>query len=207
MKNQSNNILFGVIILVAVMNLFLLLQIKDKNRTIHGVKQEAANHLFKSDQQLQILENVKVLSKMQHYIERKPLGNLVLYKMVNDSLFLNDILDEDNKLFFFFSCKGCAPCYEPFLKKLDELAKEVGSDRIVVLAEFFNNRDLKSFWSYNNLNVYRINSDLKVFPSKSSYALAFLLNKDRFIENVIIVDKSNIQLTDDYLKVINKYFL
>lgn len=47
---------------------------------------------------------------------------------------------------------------------------------------------------------------MKIFPEDNDYSYAFLLNNSLAAQNVILTDKSNVFITDDYLQLITEKF-
>lgn len=152
------------------------------------------------------LENITIISKLQHYAEGKKIPDCLLYRLEGDSLYLSSLCSNKKKLVYFFAEQSCAVCYLPFLEKLQEMSNVIGKENIILLAKFDKNRNLKAFIQDNKVTqeVYRLDRDLNIYPEYNDYALAFLLSQDMLIENVIITDKSNVELTNDYLKIIQQ---
>ena len=152
-----------------------------------------------------LLENISIISKLQHYAEGSHLENYTLYTTTDDSCKLQDLCCS-KKLVYYFSEQGCKSCYLPFLKKLNDLSDMLGKDNVVIICKFTKKRAFHLFIQDLDFkltpNVYWSKCDLKIFPEYNDYALAFWLSSDLIIDNVCITDKSNVELSSDYLKII-----
>ena len=155
------------------------------------------------------LENITVISKLQHYAEGRSVDNYTLYSADGDSCKLQDVCKE-KKLVYYLSEQGCQICYQPFLEKLNDLADKIGKENIVVIAKFSEKRVFKLFLQDLDFEmkpaVYQCRTDFDIYPEYNDYAMAFLLAKDLVIDNICITDKSNTKLSGDYLKLIEKEF-
>ena len=91
-----------------------------------------------------------------------------------------------------------------------ELSKKIGKEHIVVIGKFEERRSFKLFLqdltSNNNLTIYQTKTEFNIYPEYNEYALAFQVTKDLAINNICITDKSNTELSADYLKLIEKKF-
>lgn len=150
------------------------------------------------------LENITIISKLQHYAEGQKIMDRLIFKQEGDSVLLSSLCSDKKKLVYFFAEQSCAVCYIPFLEKLQRMADVVGKENVILLAKFDKSRNLKAFIQENKitLDVYRMEEDLNIYPEYNDYALAFLLSRDMLIENIIITDKSNVELSNDYLKIV-----
>lgn len=204
MKKNVFDILFWGGLLVLVFYLSYLVReeknlVRMKDIQLKELQSSGTNDSYK-------LENITIISKLQHYAEGKKIEDCMLYKQDGDSLHLSSLCSDKKKLVYFFAEQSCAVCYIPFLEKLQKAAEIVGKENIILLAKFDKNRNLKAFIQDNKVisEVYRMEGHLNIYPEYNDYALAFLLSKDMQIENVIITDKSNVELSNDYLKIIQK---
>lgn len=172
-----------------------------------------ANKYWEYDFQINhLLDNRNKLitfHKIQYYAENCLINNIKLYNRDNKELFLQNILSHSPQFIYYFSEKGCTGCFEPFLYKLDSLSNSIGSDNIIVISEFSNNRSFKKFIEnkFNKINIYRTKEKLGIINIQDyEYAYAFLTDSNRKAHKVIITDKSNVDFTDEYLKYTIDFF-
>lgn len=156
------------------------------------------------------LENITIISKLQHYAEGRTLDNYTLYSANGDSCRLRDVC-KDKKLVYYLSEQGCQTCYLPFLKRVNELADTIGKEKILVIAKFSERRAFKLFLQDLGFDlkliVYQTRTDFDIYPEYNDYAMAFMLGQDLEIDNICITDKSNTALSGDYLKLIHFFRL
>lgn len=150
------------------------------------------------------LENLKTLSKLQHLGEGKRLEDIYVYDMQGDSVRFSQLFAETDKIVFFFSEYGCSSCYIPFLKKITAMQNEL-KDKLVVIAGFESKRDFKIYMEDKDIpfEKYRVKTNFNIFPEYNDYSLAFLTNKNRVVDNLMIIDQSNKAYIDDYLQIVN----
>ena len=206
MKELSNNLLPVIFVLLAI----LLSCFSIKNQNLVKEKNIQIEKLKELDVEKQyIVENLAVISKLQYFAEGKKIDNCMLYKENKDSLHLLDLLSDKPKLVYFFSEQSCTVCSHPFLKKIVNLSEKIGKENVLIVGKFLNHRNYKSFLQDNIIEheIYRIGCDLNLFPEYNDYAMAFLLSNNRIIDKLIIVDKTNVLLSDNYIKLIEKQFL
>ena len=88
------------------------------------------------------------------------------------------------------------------------MSKKIGKEHIVVIGKFEERRSFKLFLqdltSNNDLTIYQTKTEFNIYPEYNEYALAFQVTKDLAINNICITDKSNTELSADYLKLIEK---
>lgn len=206
MKKQ---VLYGIIAVLLIAVGYLIYALETEKQIL----KESVNELTElqgvmADQSYE-LENITVISKLQHYAEGRSVDNYTLYSVDGDSCKLQDVCKE-KKLVYYLSEQGCQICYLPFLEKLNDLADEIGKENIVVIAKFSEKRAFKLFLQDLDFEmkpaVYQSRTDFDIYPEYNDYAMAFLLAKDLVIDNICITDKSNTKLSGDYLKLIEKEF-
>ncbi|MBE6301160.1 MAG: hypothetical protein E7085_04800 [Parabacteroides distasonis] len=205
MKSLSNHFLPVIFVLLAIFLSYFSIKnqhlVKEKNQQIEKLQELDAEKQY-------VIENLAVISKLQYFAEGKIVKDILLYKENKDSISLGKLLSENPKLIYYFSEQSCTVCSLPFLKKVSELAGRIGKEQVIVIGKFQNHRSYQSFLQENaiGLEVFRIDRDLDIFPEYNDYAMAFMLSDNRIIDKLIIVDKTNVLLSDNYLKLVEKYF-
>lgn len=95
-------------------------------------KEECREKLKQQEVQL---ENLRILSKLQHYGEGKRINNVFLYLGKEDSISLEKTIGCDEKFVFYFSQYSCSSCYQPFWNKVLKYKNE-WKEKMVILAFF-----------------------------------------------------------------------
>lgn len=205
MQVRQRNILLSTLLLSSIIvNIYMFYYIHVQKRNMEYIKTQLWQTQQNEAEINYKLENITLISKMQHYAERKKIKNMTLYTLEGDTLSLQQLVSNENKLVMYFSERGCSMCYETFIENLQ--LSNIDPMKIIILAEYQEGRSLKIKWKDNSLPVYRITEPLDVLSPNDEYALSFLLNKDMCAENLIVIDKSNTSLTKDYLKIMQKLF-
>lgn len=150
------------------------------------------------------LENLRILSKLQHYGEGKTIKNVYLHLGKGDSIPLKQIIGEEEKVVFYFSQYGCSSCYQPFWDKVLEQKDKWGKD-ILILAFFENGKDFKMFMNERSdgIPVYRINEGLQLFSDYDDYSYVFRTSSSLVVDNLFVLSHSNVEYMDDYLSVVS----
>ena len=154
----------------------------------------------KLEQQDVKLENLRILSKLQHYGEGKTIKNVFLFLDKGDSIPLRQVIGDDEKIVFYFSQYGCTSCYQPFWDKVLEQNNKWKND-MLILAFFENGKDFKMFMNErsSNIPVYRINEGLQLFPDYDDYSYVFKTTSSLIVDNLFVLSHSNVEYMDDYL--------
>lgn len=168
-------------------------------------KKENVQYLSVLQKQKIQLENLKTISKLQYAGEGTNLNDIYVYDVQGDSIHFSDLLDDTNKIVFFYSEYSCSSCYLPFIKKMTEMYDEL-KDKVIIVAGFGNKRDFKIYMEDVKIPffTYRANTNFNIFPEYNDYPLVFLMNKNMVIDNLMIIDQSNKGYIDDYLMIMNK---
>ncbi|CDA49368.1 uncharacterized protein BN477_00406 [Bacteroides stercoris CAG:120] len=199
-----------VIIFFALLCVVLSSQVNKISDEIKNVEGAFLDYQSKYEHLKLISENKAILFKMQYYIEGDTLDDVELENLyTNKRMRLLDILTKNPSLFFYISEEGCESCYLPYLKRMNLLSQKYGADKVIVLAHFTDKRNLEYLFSNNqiDLNTYVLHTTLDLFPKYNFYPILFFLSKNRYIENAFVADKSNLDLIDSYLEVVEHRFL
>lgn len=162
-----------------------------------------SKYIQKLEQQDAKLENLRILSKLQHYGEGKTIRNVYLHLGKEDSVPLKQMIGEE-KIIFYFSQYGCSSCYQPFWDKVLEQKDKWGKD-MLILAFFENGKDFKMFMNEKSdgIPVYRINEGLQLFPDYEDYSYVFKTSSSLVVDNLFVLSHSNVEYMDDYLSVVS----
>lgn len=120
--------------------------------------------------------------------------------------------DGSYKIIYRIDFPYCENCIYPVIVKLDNLAKEVGKNRILVVTSFPENcygKDFSLFMKKYDLNV--INIPIKSFGIQSRDLIGsyiFVMNRKWVVERLFFVGKNNHYMLDEYFyslkEILNK---
>lgn len=113
MKKHVTCISIGILFLI-ICYLIYIIRV-EQNILKNYAKEINALHKTNTDNTY-LLENISIISKLQHYAEGHTLQNHTLYTVKGDSCKLRDLCSE-KKLVYYFSEQGCQICYLPFCVK------------------------------------------------------------------------------------------
>lgn len=93
------------------------------------------------------------------------MNDIYVYDVQGDSIHFSDLLDDTNKIVFFYSEYSCSSCYLPFMKKMTEMYDEL-KDKVIIVAGFGNKRDFKIYMKDVKIpfSIYRTNTNFNIFP-------------------------------------------
>lgn len=206
---MKNNIFFLIVITFLIIG-FLVYDVHTK-KVISERYMNQIEELQHSNAGLTyMLENVVVISKLQHYAEGRTLKNYTLHTVLGDTCKLKDLCN-GRKLIYYFSGQGCQTCYLPVLNKLTDLSEKIGKENMIVIGMFKEKRAFKLFLQDLNpdvgFTIYQSEKEFDIYPDYNDYAQFFQLTNDLVINNICITDKSNVELSDNYLKLVENDFL
>lgn len=164
---------------------------------IERLREENANMSYK-------IENMIILSKLQHSMERKGVQNILLYDKDNNRVQFDGLYSDDYRLGYFISEQSCFVCYKSFFYILKETSNIIGKNKIALICKFKNRRNFQAFIKEHNLDfdIYRTEEDFGLFEEYNDYPFAFRITHGLWLENVIITDKTNFEMSNDYLNIV-----
>jgi len=127
---------------------------------------------------------------------------------INKKISLEKLLTQDYKLFFNFSDINCSSCISQETANIKALSDSIGSNKIILLADYRTQRSLILFKRANNLKnpIYNLNGS-KLGIKVEDYNLPFygLINSSGRINNIFIPDKARPILSKKYLEAISNF--
>jgi hypothetical protein len=122
---------------------------------------------------------------------------------------LSSVITGKENLVFFFTYKHCYSCIDGTIPLLENLANKIGYDKIFVLGDLYERRDILTFkQKYNSkLRIYSIADNMIHAEAKElSFPFMFLLDKQLKIRSLFFAEKDLPEVTSDYLNDIDTYF-
>jgi len=195
--------LYIVIAALVILNLFLLIQFRKngqlsftKNST---PKEDTHNH---SDERAYInllRGRIQMQAKYNSiYID----SNATVMDTLGNNRNLKDLITARENLVFFFTKNHCYSCIDGAIPYLESLANQIGYDKIFLLADLNEKRDILTFKSkYNSkLRIYSIGDSSIHNEAKSlNYPFLFLINKSLTGHSLFFVEKDLPQVTEDFM--------
>ena len=164
---MRKQVLYGIIAVLLIAVGYLIYALETEKQILKESINELAELQGVMADQSYELENITVISKLQHYAEGRSVDNYTLYSADGDSCKLQDVCKE-KKLVYYLSEQGCQICYQPFLEKLNDLADKIGKENIVVIAKFSEKRVFKLFLQDLDFEmkpaVYQCRTDFDIYP-------------------------------------------
>jgi len=195
--------LYIVIVALVILNLFLLTQFrKNGNLSLakdHAHKENTNNH---SDEQAYInllRGRIQMQAKYNSiYID----SNVTIMDTLGNNRKFKDVITARENLVFFFTKNHCYSCIDGAIPYLESLAKQIGYDKIFLLAALNEKRDILTFKSkYNSkLSIFSIEDSSIHNEAKSlNYPFLFLINKSLTGHSLFFVEKDLPQVTEDFM--------
>ncbi|MCF8360972.1 MAG: hypothetical protein K9H26_19645 [Prolixibacteraceae bacterium] len=127
----------------------------------------------------------------------------------NSELRLSEITNSNYTLIFRYNEFTCSDCIYKEMGNLKELAKKIGTQNIIILASYKNQRDLYVTKRVNEINlpVYNIpHNSLDNIIDSYNIPYMFIIDKDLGPHNLFIPNRYFISSTEEYFRDILKYF-
>ncbi|MBC8603072.1 hypothetical protein H8784_15255 [Parabacteroides acidifaciens] len=142
-------------------------------------------------------------------MEGRNIQNVCLYDRNNNRSQFDELYQNGYRLGYFISEQSCSACYKSFLNALKETSNIIGKNKIVLICKFGNRRNFQAFIKDHDLNldIYRAEDDFGLFEEYNDYPIAFMITPDLRMENVIITDKTNHEISNDYLEIMQTKIL
>ncbi|MDR9418794.1 hypothetical protein [Gracilimonas sp.] len=116
-------------------------------------------------------------------------------------LTFSDLLETEYKLFFNFSDINCTTCINQEVKNIKLFSDSVGVDRIVLLANYRNERALTIFKRMNGLKnkIYNLDSSTLGLPIENyNLPFYFIANESGIAKHVFVPEKERADLSRKY---------
>ena len=119
---------------------------------------------------------------------------------------LSEVIQDDTKVIFRFSKMHCGLCVDAMLPELKKISKELGSDKIVLLAAHYDTRNLQIFKKMNELDNPIFNIDTLQLTAESIFnPYVFVLDNDYHTKQLFIPRKESIGIFSVFLSDLRYY--
>jgi hypothetical protein len=115
---------------------------------------------------------------------------------------LKDIVSGKENLVFFFSKNHCYTCIDTAVPVLEELAKEIGYDKIMLIGALEEKRDILSFKERykSRLRIFSVDDgDIVAKAKELNYPFLFILDNSMRASSFFLVEKDLPQITQDFM--------
>lgn len=201
---MSKNIFIAALVILNAFLVFRLFQIRTPGAaTSHKIETSPA----KDEAYINLLKGKILMQARYRPVSVKLNGTVVDTSGQGKTLI--DLIDTGGTVVFYFSSRHCYSCIDMAVPKLERLAKSIGLNKVILLAELENKRDIVSYKSkYNSaLAFYYSDKDIIESEAKSyTHPFVFILDKAGKTGNPFFVESALPDVTDDFLKEIEKYY-
>jgi hypothetical protein len=204
---MSKSLLFVLLILMAGLNIFLLFKITSSPANVQTASSENNREGAGNIEYVRQLRGRILLQAEYGPVELDPEA-LVMDSAGKESK-LKDIIKSGEALVFFFTSEHCYSCIDGAIPRLENLAKWIGNDKIILLGQMKEKRDILAFKSRykSNLPIFSISDSAVRSKAKSlNHPFLFLTNKKLQTRNPFFIESNLPEVTDDYLKEIRHHF-
>ena len=202
MKNKSIQIiLISIIICFLLFNMFLLFLLQRHKNELHS-----AEHRLKHLENIEFKYEIsKEITVTRFKYEQRKIGNSYVYiGSDNNTLIPIDSIIDQPKLVLGLNKNMCRPCVEGVFSDVEEFFPNVESNpNIICIADIeqrfkddYYGKKVISFHQKNDYPLYEI-EEMPYF---------FIFDKDLFIKQLFITDKTSSELTKEYLKIIKEHY-
>jgi hypothetical protein len=134
----------------------------------------------------------------------------ILYNKNGDSIKIDRVLENKNKIIFNFSEFNCEICIQEELKILKEVCSAIGSDNVIIIGNFLRNRDLGILLKSMQLESQcYYSTHFSILPEIDGKNLpyVFISGLDYMASELFIINKNSEILTRLYYQIVlKKYF-
>ena len=201
---MKKSLLYMVIILLAITNVFLLIRIKNGGHFFSSPSADAIgkNSTSYSDQAGYVsLLRGRILMQAK-YNNISVDSSATIMDTLGHTQRLKQVIGNNESLVFFFTKNHCFSCVDGAIPYLENLAKNIGYDKIFLLADLDEKRDILTFKNkYNSkLRIYSISDSVIHSEAKElNYPFLFLFNKSFTGHSLFFVEKDLPQVTEDFM--------
>jgi len=136
-------------------------------------------------------------------------GNIKVYNKEKKSFLLREILGNSPKLVFRYSELNCDVCVDLEVKKIKKMAKVIGENNVLMLANYRDLNSLLIFKKIHNLSipVYNLeNQTLGLSVDKINTPYLFVSDSSLATKSMFIPNKKYPNISDIYYEVIKKKY-
>ena len=187
---------------------FRYLQVKQQLAQL-AVQNEESGYLIELGENKVSATNEKRL--LQYESEGIMLDPGIEIRNEGEHYLLKEIIEQHNgnMVVLRYSDVHCQTCVDDQIKILKGIKEVIGNDNIMILATYRNRKDFVIFKRMNQLaemNIYQVDA-LDIPADALGTPYLFILDKNRQIRHLFIVDSESPVLSEEYYKVIiQRYF-
>ena len=129
------------------------------------------------------------------------MNTTIMVKQESSVIPFSDLLESEYKLFFNFSDINCTTCINQEVENIKAFSDSLGTEKIVLLANYRNERALIIFKRMNNLQneIYNLNFEQLGLPIENyNLPYYFIANNSGITEHVFIPEKERSDLSAKY---------
>ena len=196
--------LCGVLVLLNVYSLFERNKVQQVKEKLNIEHQNLAGSFEIFQNNIQERTLLELQTEQQVLDITLPISNPSLEERIP----LEEVLNE-KKLVFKYSEVTCQVCVDQVFAKIDTLINAVDQDRLLLMANYENPRDLYTFKRVNNIDqiIFNLGEEkLGLAAEQSSGPLFFVAYPNGKISHLFLPDKSMPRLTDEYIKFMRTNF-
>lgn len=155
-------------------------------------------------------DKLVLLESLSYKLNNTPINNAFVYDINNDSCLLKEVF-VNPKIVLHYSELSCMDCVDQEIKNLKNLNEKIGSENIVILASYFNKRDLFIFKRVNGLvNNLVLNIQDKttgLVTDSLDIPVIMVLDSSLIVRESFIPDSDFTERSKKYYNtIINRYF-
>lgn len=207
MKDSINILSVGSTLLFCL-NIILLLTLKKERKDFQNLNQslhmtyDSLGKLKNRDDVL--LLNASLMFEFQSY---KIDENVEIYDENEERITLIQLIQKKPKLIFKYSDLNCNVCIDEQINLLKKASEIIGSENIIILANYDSPRDLIQFRRMNQIDFKVLNlRDIEFTAVDKSLPYYFILDESLSLKLLYIPIKGDISLTQQYFEKINKRY-
>lgn len=136
-------------------------------------------------------------------------NSILLLDKVSVDMNMLQIKDSLYNVIYRVDFPYCENCIYPVIEKLDNLAKEIGKDRVFIITSFPDSNYGKDFYLFMkkyDLNVLNLPTNVFGISSKDLIgSYLFVMNKKVEAEKLFFVGKNNHYMLDEYFSYLKDF--
>lgn len=187
-------------------NITLLLTLKKEREDFQNLNQ---SNKISCDSLRQLKNSIDVLflntSFMFEFQSDKIDKNIVLFDEKENKITLKQLVQNKPKLIFKYSDLNCNVCIDEQINLLKKASEKIGSENIIILANYNSPRELSQFIRMNQINFKVFNLRNTEFTSVDrSLPYYFILDESFSLNLLFIPIKGNTSLSQLYFNKVSE---
>ncbi len=151
---------------------------------------------------------IKTISTREYLVQKAQLTelntNAQITSLNGDTITLNDLIGETDKLFFTISENSCSACIDIEMSILENYVNIIGNNNVIILASYKNLRYLKLFKQQLkiDIDIYNIVEPIGFPIDFGDLPFFYVINSSNKIMNLFIPEKSLPNLSKQYYNIL-----